>query len=176
MATSTWKILKLEPYSHHQTPLYCGEGLLMTHLSSWRNAQEEFMKHLNSVDKNIQFTAEEARTRRSFTFPGHSDKTRPRRQAAYHSCIGSQHIQTVPSLGQSTPHFIKIQCGWNPPSQSQNHLLKPPAPKRRKEHLTKALMKCNYPKWALNKVGMKMNSTANKKQKQDRTHSTKQHP
>ena len=31
---SLWRILKSEHYSHHQTPLYCGRGLLMTPLSS----------------------------------------------------------------------------------------------------------------------------------------------
>ena len=31
---STWRILKCEHYSHHQTPLYCGRGLLMIPLSS----------------------------------------------------------------------------------------------------------------------------------------------
>ena len=30
------------------------------------------------------------------------------------------------------------------------------------DHLTKALMKCNYPRWTLNRVRMKMNSTAHK--------------
>ena len=32
----------------------------------------------------------------------------------------------------------------------------------KEEHLTKALKKCNYPMWALNRVRMKMNNTAHK--------------
>ena len=34
---------------------------------------------------------------------------------------------------------------------------------------TKALMKCNYPRWALNRVRMKMNSTAHKDKNRNKT-------
>ena len=47
--------------------------------------REEFLQHLNSVDKNHPVHFRRTRTRRSFTIPGHSDKTRPRRQAAHYS-------------------------------------------------------------------------------------------
>ena len=48
--------------------------------------------------------------------------------------------------------------------------------KEEEDHLTKALMKCKYPRWALNRVRIKMNSTGPQKQNQGRTHSAKQHP
>ena len=58
--TSTWKNLKPEPYSHHQTPLYCGRRFVDdTFVIMKKCHREEFLQHLNSVDKNIQFTAEE---------------------------------------------------------------------------------------------------------------------
>ena len=47
--------------------------------------REEFLQHLNSVGQEHPVHFRRTRSRRSFTFPGHSDKTRPRRQAAHYS-------------------------------------------------------------------------------------------
>ena len=47
--------------------------------------REEFVQHLNSVDKNIQFTAEEPGPEGALPFLDILIKPDPRRQAAYHS-------------------------------------------------------------------------------------------
>ena len=63
-------------YSHHQTPLYCGRGLLMTPFVIIKKGhREEFLTHLNSVDKNIQFTSEEPGPE-ALPFLGHFNNTR----------------------------------------------------------------------------------------------------
>ena len=41
--------------------------------------------------------------------------------------------------------------------------------KEEEEHLTKALMNCNYPRWALNRVRMKINNIAHKNKNKSRT-------
>ena len=140
--------------------------------------REEFMKHLNSVDKNIQFTAEEPGPEGALPFldilikpdqEGRLDTTVYRKPTHTDQYLHWDSLHPIPSkysVVGTLHHRAKTIC-------SNHQMLK-----EEEEHLTKVLMKCNYPRWALNRVRMKMNSTAhrNKKKKQDRTHSAKQHP
>ena len=75
--------------------------------------KEEFLTHLNSVDKNIQFTREEPRPDGSLPFldilvtpdkDGRLD-TRVYRKPNPH--------QPVHALGQSSHNFLQVQCGWD---------------------------------------------------------------
>ena len=48
--------------------------------------KQSFPNHINSIDQNIQFTAEEPRPDGSITIAGHFDNTRYRWKP-YHNCL-----------------------------------------------------------------------------------------
>ena len=124
--------------------------------------REEFLQHLNSVDKNIQFTAEEPGPERALPFLDILIK--PDQEGRLHTTVyrkpthtdqylhwDSLHpVSSKYSVVGTLHHRAKTIC-------SDQQLLK-----EEEEHLTKALMKCKYPRWALNRVRIKMNSTAHK--------------
>ena len=58
-------------------------------------------------------------------------------------------------MGQPPHHSIQVQCSQHPISQSNNSLLKPRIVARRRKHLFKALKRCNYSTWTINRARMK---------------------
>ena len=124
--------------------------------------REEFLQHLNSVDKNIQFTAEEPGPEGALPFLDILIK--PDQEGRLHTTVYRKptHTDQYPHWDSLHPvsskysvvgtlhHRAKTIC-------SDHQLLK-----EEEDHLTKTLMKCNYPRWALNRVRIKMNSTAHK--------------
>ena len=123
--------------------------------------REEFLQHLNSVDKNIQFTAEEPGPEGALPFldilikpvqEGRLHTTmyrKPTHTDQYLHWDSLHPVSSKYSVVGTLHHRAKTIC-------SDHQLLK------EEDHLTKALMKCNYPRWALNRVRIKMNSTAHK--------------
>ena len=167
--TSTWKNLKPEPYSHHQTPLYCGRRFVDdTFVIMKRCCREEFLQHLNSVNKNIQFTAEEPGPEGALPFLDILIK--PDQEGRLHTTVYRKPTHTDQYLHWDSLHPVSSKYSVvgtlhhraNTICSDQQLL------KEEEDHLTKALMKCKYPRWALNRVKIKMNSTAHKtKTKQD---------
>ena len=125
--------------------------------------KEEFLTHLNSVDSNLQFTTEEPRPDGSLPFldilitpdkDGRLDTTVYRKQTHTNQYLywDSHHtIFSNYSVVGTLHHRAKTIC-------SNRQLLQ-----QEEEHLSEALMNCNYPIWALNRVKMKMNNPAQKK-------------
>ena len=131
--------------------------------------REEFLTHLNSVDKNIQFTAEEPGPEGALPFLDILIK--PDQEGRLHTTVyrkpthtdqylhwDSLHpISSKYSVVGTLHHRAKTICSYQ-------QLLK-----EEEEHLTMALKKCNYPMWALNRVRIKMNSTAHKNKNKNKT-------
>ena len=133
--------------------------------------KEEFLTHLNSVDNNIQFTTEESRPDGSLPFldilitpdkDGRLDTTvyrKPTHMDQYLQWDSHHTISSKYSVVGTLHYTARTIC-------SNNQLL------QQEDHLSEALMNCNYPMWALNRVKIKMNNLAQKKK--NKTSSTQQ--
>ena len=127
--------------------------------------KEEFLTHLNSVDKNIQFTTEEPRPDGSIPFldilitPGKDGRLdtkvyrKPTHTNQYMHWDSHHTISSKYSVVGTLHHRAKTIC-------SNKQLLQ-----QEEEDLSKVLMKCKYPIWALNRVKIKMSKPAQKKNK-----------
>ena len=125
--------------------------------------KEEFLTHLNSVDKNIQFTSEEPRPDGSIPFldilvtpgeDGRLDTTvyrKPTHTDQFMQWDSHYTISSKYSMVGTLHHRAKTIC-------SNKQLLQ-----QEEEHLSEALMNYKYPTWALNRVKMKMSKSAQKK-------------
>ena len=114
--------------------------------------KEEFLTHLNSVDSNIQFTTEEPRPDGSLPFldilvtPDKDDRLnttayrKPTHTDQYLHWDSHHAISVKYSVVGTLHHRAKTIC-------FNNQLLQ-----QEEEHLQEALMNCNYPIWALNRV------------------------
>ena len=126
--------------------------------------KEEFLTHINSVDSNIQFTTEEPRPDGSLPFldilitpdkDGRLDITvyrKPTQTNQYLQWDSHHTISSKYSVVGTFHHRARTIC-------SNNQLLQ-----QEEDHLSKALMNCNYPIWALNRVKVKMNNPAQKRE------------
>ena len=131
--------------------------------------REEFLTHLNSVDENIQFTAEEPGPEGSLPFldilitpddEGRLNTTVYRKATNTDQYLhwDSLHpISSKYSVVGTLHHRTRTVC-------SNTKLLQ-----QEEEHLANALKKCNYPMWALNRIKIKMNNPAHKKNKASST-------
>ena len=72
-------------------------------------------------------------------------------------CTGSQLIQTSTYSGIATITSAKFSVINTLSHRAQTVCSNPELPKQEKEHLRKALTKCKYPKWALDKVEKRLN-------------------
>ena len=138
--------------------------------------KEEFLTYLNSVDKNIQFTNEEPRPDGSIPFldilitpgeDGRLDTTvywKPTHTDQYMHWDSHHTISSKYSVVGTLHHRAKTIC-------SNKQLLQ-----QEEEHLSKALMDCKYPIWALNRVKIKMSKPAQKKNIQQKYHPAKYQP
>ena len=130
----------------------------MTPLSSTRKlTNESFLQHINSVDPAIRFTVEDNKEDGSIPFldtivkpeadgslsitvyrkPTHTDQ--------YLQWDSHHHLSAKFSVIQTLSHRASTVC-------SNLELLQ-----KEKQHLRKALTKCNYSKWALDKVEKRLN-------------------
>ena len=114
--------------------------------------KQDFLQHINSVDPAIKFTVEDNKEDRSIPFldtivkpeadgslsitvyrkPTHTDQ--------YLHWDSHHHLLTTFSVIHTLSH--RAQTVYNKPELLQQE----------KNHLRKALTKCKYPKWALDKV------------------------
>ena len=135
----------------------------MTPLSSTREANKQgFLQHINSVDPAIRFTVEANKEDGSIPFldtivkpevdgslsisvyrkPTHTDQ--------YLQWDSNHHLSAKFSVIQTLSHKASTMC-------SNAELLQ-----KEKDHLRKALTKCKYPKWALDKVEGRLNRSSRK--------------
>ena len=138
--------------------------------------KEEFLTHINSVDSNIQFTAEDPGPDGSLPFldilitpneegrletsvyrkPTHTDK--------YLQWDSHHPISAKYSVVGTLYHRAKTISSNNEKLQQED------------DHLTRALGNCNYPRWVLNRVEMRMNNPTQKKKKKNKKLNNKTSP
>ena len=122
--------------------------------------KQGFLQHIYSVDPAIRFTVEDNKEDGSIPFldtivkpeadgslsisvyrkPTHTDQ--------YLQWDSHHHLSAKFSVIQTLSHRASTMC-------SNPELLQ-----KEKEHLRKALTKCNYPKWALDKVEKRLNKSS----------------
>ena len=122
--------------------------------------KQSFLKHINSVDPAIRFTVEDNKEDGSIPFldtivkpeadgslsitvyrkPTHTDQ--------YLQWDSHHHLSAKFSVIQTLSHRASTMC-------CNLELLQ-----KEKDHLRKALTKCNYPKWALDKVEKRLNRSS----------------
>ena len=125
--------------------------------------KEEFLTHINSVDNNIQFTTEEPGPDGSLPFldilispdkDGRLETSvyrKPTHTDQYLQWDSHHPISSKYSVVGTLYHRAKTISSNNQGLQQEE------------DHLNRALGKCNYPRWALNRVRIKMNNPAQKK-------------
>ena len=133
-------------------PLYCGRGLLMTPLSSSTAHKEEFLTHINSVDSNIQFTAEDPGPDGSLPFL--DILITPNEEGRLETSVYRKPTHTDQYLQWDSHHPISAKYSvvgtpYHRPKtiSSNNEKLQ-----QEDDHLTRALGNCNYPRWTVNRV------------------------
>ena len=138
-------------------PKYWGRYVDDTFVIHKEANKQSFLQHINSVDPAIRFTVEDNKEDGSIPFldtivkpeadgslsitvyrkPTHTDQ--------YLQWDSHHHLSAKFSVIQTLSHRASAVC-------SNPELLQ-----KEKQHLRKALTKCNYPKWALDKVEKRLN-------------------
>ena len=130
--------------------------------------QQGFLNHINSIDKNIQFTSEEPRTDGSIPFldvwltPGVDGSIttsvfrKPTHTELYMQWDNHHAISSKYSVIGTLHYRANTIC-------SSPELLQ-----QEEQHLKKVLTKCKYPVWALNRVKIRMKRPAHKNQQKTR--------
>ena len=115
----------------------------------------KFLEHINNMDPNFQFTTEDAKEDEYIPFldtivmpqPDNSLLTlvyrRPTHTDLYLQWDSHHHLLAKFSVIKTLKHRTKTVC-------SNHQLLK-----EEEDHLNKALRRCKYPAWALNRANMK---------------------
>ena len=141
-----------------------------------REHKEEFLTHINSVDNHIQFTTEEPGPDGSLPFldilisPDEEGRLKtlvyrkPTHTDQYLQWDSHHPISSKYSVVGTLFHRAKTI------SSNQDSLQK------EEEHLNRALGNCNYPRWALNRVKIRMNNPTHKKRKKNTLQSNTPRP
>ena len=136
--------------------------------------KEEFLAHIYSVDSNIQFTAEDPGPDGSLPFldilitPDEEGKLvtsvyrKPTHTDQYLQWDSQHPISAKYSVVGTLYHRAKTISSNNEKLQQED------------DHLTRALGDCNYPRWAVSRVKMKMNNPTQKKKKKNDQHTQQQ--
>ena len=134
--------------------------------------REEFLTHLNSVNKNIQFTSEEPGPEGALPFldilitPDNEGRLnssvyrKPTHMNQYLHWDSLHPISSKYSVFGTLHHRAKTVC-------SNKQLLQ-----QEDDHPARALKNYNYPMWAMNRIKIKMNNPAHKNK--NKTSSTQQ--
>ena len=119
--------------------------------------KQGFLQHINSVDPAIKFTVEDNKEDGSIPFldtivKPEADGTlsitvyrKPTHTDQYLQWDSHHHLSAKFSVIHTLSHRAKTVCS------------KPELLQQEKDHLRKALTKCKYPKWALDKVEKRLN-------------------
>ena len=124
--------------------------------------KQGFLQHINSVDPAIRFTVEDNKKDGSIPFldtivkpevDGSLSITvyrKPTHRDQYLQWDSHHHLSAKFSVIHTLSHRAKMVCS------------KPELLQQEKDHLRKALTKCKYPKWALDKVEKRLNKSTSK--------------
>ena len=118
--------------------------------------KEEFLEHLNSIDQQIQFTAEEPREDGAMPFL--DILVSPGRDGSLSTAVYRKPTHTDLYLQWESHHPLSSKYSVIGTLQHRGNTIcsNPQLLHIEEKHLHQALMRCQYPNWALNKVKHKM--------------------
>ena len=121
-----------------------------THTKLKKEFAEEFTEHLNSIDPDIKFTTE-GEEDRSLAFLDTSTVIKP--DGSLDIQIYRKPTHTDQYLNFTSNHPLEHKLGVIRTlfHRAETVITDPLTVKKEKEHITKALSKCGYPRWAFNK-------------------------
>ena len=132
-----------------------GAGLWMTPLLSTRKSI--YNKHINSLDPAIKFTVEDNKQNGSIPFL--DTIVKPEVNVSLSTTVYRKPTHTDQYLQWDSHHNLsaKFSVINTLTHRAQTVCSNPELLKQEKEQLRKALTKCKYPKWALDKVEKRLN-------------------
>ena len=118
--------------------------------------KQEFLEHLNSIDQQIQFTAEEPREDGAMPFL--DILVSPGRDGSLSTAVYRKPTHTDLYLQWESHHPLSSKYSVIGTLQHRASTIcsNPQLLHKEEKHLHQALMRCQYPNWALNKVKHKM--------------------
>ena len=124
--------------------------------------KQGFLQHINSFDPAIKFTVEDNKEDGSIPFL--DTIVKPEVDGSLSITVYRKPTQTDQYLQWDSHHNLsaKFSVINTLSHRAQTVCSNPELLKKEKEHLSKALTKCKYPKWALDKVEKRLNQPSSK--------------
>ena len=167
MAHCSWKTVKPKPWPQHHPPTLWKRFVNDTFTIIQRTQKDAFLEHINSINDNIHYTCEDPREDGSIPSPdmlitsdedGRLNTTvyrKPAHTDKYLHWDCHHAITSKYSVIDTLYHRDRTIC--SNPSQLQ----------KEEKHLFKSLRKSKYPNWAPNRVKLKSQTPALKKNKEN---------
>ena len=122
--------------------------------------KQGFLQHINSVDPAIKFTVEDNKEDSSIPFL--DTIVKPEVNGSLSITVYRKPTHTDQYLQWDSHHNLSAKFSVSNTlfDRAQTVCSNPELLKQEKEHLRKALTQCKYPKWALDKMGKKLNRSS----------------
>ena len=122
--------------------------------------KQDFLQHINSVDPAIKFTVEDNKEDGSIPFL--DTIVKPEEDGSLSITVYRKLTHTDQYLQWDSHHNLsaKFSVINTLSHRAQTVCSNPELLKQEKEHLRRALTKCKYPKWALDKVEKRLNKSS----------------
>ena len=143
----------------HPTPFW-GRYVDDTFVIHKEANKQGFLQHINSVDPAIRFTVEDNKEDGSIPFL--DTIVKPEVDGSLSISVYRKPTHTDQYLQWDSHHHLsaKFSVIQTPSHRASTVCSNPELLPKEKEHLRKALTKCNYPKWALDKVEKRLNKSS----------------
>ena len=127
--------------------------------------KESFLEHLNSIDDHIQFTSEDSRPDSSMPFL--DILIIPNQDGSLSTTVYRKPTHTDLYLQWDSHHIVsaKYSVVGTLYHRAETICSSPQLLQQEEQHLQKALHRCKYPAWALNRVKIKSKCSDNKKRR-----------
>ena len=136
--------------------------------------KNEFLEHINSIDKHIQFTAEDLRSDGAMPFL--DILITPGKDGSLSTSVFRKPTHTDLYLQWDNHHTLtsKYSVIGTLQHRTQTICSNPQLLQKEEQHLKSALKKCKYPTWALTKIKIKTKKQATNKVTTNRTNTNNQ--
>ena len=153
------KAISTAPYPPHLWKRFVDD--IFTNIES--SQRRAFLDHINSIDQQIQFTCEEQREDASIPFL--DILVMPNEDGSLSSTAYRKPTHTDLNLQWDSHHTLpsKYSMIGTLHHRAKTICSNPQLLKQEKDHLYRALTKCKYPAWVLNRIRIKSRSQTQKK-------------
>ena len=152
--------LEQKALSTAPTPLGSGAGVVDDTFVIHKEVNKQgFLQHINSVDPAVRFTVEDNNEDGSIPFL--DTIVKPEADGTLSITVCRKPTYTDQCLQWDSPHHLsaKFSVIHTLSHRASTVCSKPELLQQEKDHLRKAVTKCKYPKWALDKVEKRLNKS-----------------